>query len=28
VHVNEIEGKLDQIKQMGIQQFLSAQVGE
>jgi bacterioferritin len=28
VHVNEIEGKLDQIKQMGVQQFLSAQVGE
>ena len=28
VHVNEIEGKLDQITQMGIQQFLSAQVGD
>ena len=27
-HVNEIEGQLDQIKQMGIQQFLGAQVGE
>ena len=27
-HVNEIEGKLDQIKQMGVQQFLSAQIGD
>jgi bacterioferritin len=27
-HVNEIEEKLDQIKQMGVQQFLATQVGE
>jgi bacterioferritin len=27
-HVNEIEEKLDQIKQMGIQHFLSIQAGE
>ena len=27
-HVNEIEEKLDQIKQMGIQNFLAIQVGE
>lgn len=27
-HVNEIEEKLDQIKQMGIQHFLATQVGE
>lgn len=27
-HVNEIEEKLDQIKQMGLQQFLAIQAGE
>jgi bacterioferritin len=27
-HVNEVEEKLDQIKQMGLQQFLAIQVGE
>jgi bacterioferritin len=27
-HVNEIEEKLDQIKQMGVQQFLAIQAGE
>jgi bacterioferritin len=27
-HVNEIEEKLDQIKQMGVQHFLAIQVGE
>jgi bacterioferritin len=27
-HVNEIEEKLDQIKQMGVQQFLANQAGE
>jgi len=27
-HINEIEEKLDQIKQMGVQNFLATQVGE
>ena len=27
-HVNEIEEKLDQIKQMGVQNFLAIQAGE
>lgn len=27
-HVNEIEEKLDQIKQMGVQNFLAIQAGD